>query len=464
MVGPVLVAADLAALGDEDLVALFRSEELQRRRREVLVARVVAEVERRGLHLDDGHRSVQAWCRSTGRWSPNEARAAHRLSKLLRRHGPVGDAAARGDVPVAQLHEIARGAANPRCGSEIDEVLTILLNEVSKLEYVDFRTLVRRWESYADADGAHRDAEETHERRRASIVEHDGVVTVTATFGALQGAAVAEIFRRFCDAQFRADWDQAKEELGDRVTKSHLARTDAQRRADALFAVFDKAACTARDAQQPEPLVNIVVDWDTFCDEVRLREQATSRTAGPGHVEDPPDARTDVHADRHAEGPDDVSGAAASSPTDDTAASGASATPRFDPRRRRCETASGAFVTPADAVDAALIGRVRRVVFDARGVVLDMGRRSRLFRGAAREAVLLSTTRCPGSGCLVHSGRQADHETPWGADGITATINGAPPCGHHNRLKNRGFRIERDDTGHWHTYRPDGTEVGESVH
>jgi hypothetical protein len=131
-----------------------------------------------------------------------------------------------------------------------------------------------------------------------------------------------------------------------------------------------------------------------------------------------------------------------------------------DPRARRCETSAGSFVPPADAVDAAILGHVRRIVFDRRGVLVDAGYRSRLFRGALREALMAASSRCPASGCLVHAGRQADHLRPWSERGPTDAANGATPCGHHNRLKNRGFRIERDDTGHWHTYRPDGTEIG----
>jgi hypothetical protein len=33
-------------------------------------------------------------------------------------------------------------------------------------------------------------------------------------------------------------------------------------------------------------------------------------------------------------------------------------------------------------------------------------------------------------------------------------------CPRHNRFKNRGYRTIRDPHGHWHTYRPDGTEIG----
>ena len=47
----------------------------------------------------------------------------------------------------------------------------------------------------------------------------------------------------------------------------------------------------------------------------------------------------------------------------------------------------------------------------------------------------------------------------WSDLGHTKPENGAPACGHHNRLKSRGFRAHRDADGIWHIYRPDGTEI-----
>lgn len=37
-------------------------------------------------------------------------------------------------------------------------------------------------------------------------------------------------------------------------------------------------------------------------------------------------------------------------------------------------------------------------------------------------------------------------------------------CDHHNPMKNKGYRTWRDADGLWHTYRPDGTELGWPVH
>ena len=39
--------------------------------------------------------------------------------------------------------------------------------------------------------------------------------------------------------------------------------------------------------------------------------------------------------------------------------------------------------------------------------------------------------------------------------------NGGPACGRHNRIKNRGYTVHRDDDGNWHVHRPDGSELTE---
>ena len=130
--------------------------------------------------------------------------------------------------------------------------------------------------------------------------------------------------------------------------------------------------------------------------------------------------------------------------------------------QRRCETASGHQLDPNDMLAAALTGHVRRVVFDTAGVVIDLGRRSRLFTGSSRDAVMLGDRWCLWPGCDLRTGRcQTDHTTPWATgNGPTSPNNAGPACGRHNRWKQHRYTTQRDPTGHWHTYRPDGTEIG----
>lgn len=290
-----------------------------------------------------------------------------------------------------------------------------LVNEAAKLEYDDFRQLVERWELLADTDGAHRDREANHRSRDAHLTVVDGAGYLDAQFGDIDGAQAQEIFERFCDAEFRTDWDQTTAVHGDKACASLMPRTPAQRRADAMMAIFLAAASAAPDAAPPEPVVNLVIDHHTFADllvELELLPERFRET---------------------------------------------------DPlvTQRRCETTSGVTVDPYAVVAAAIEGRLRRVVCNTAGVIVDQGRSRRLFTGRLREAVMMLTPRCIWPGCRVRSGRcQADHLHEWSADhGHTRTDNGGPLCGRHNRFKHHGYTVRRDGTGHWHTYRPDGTEL-----
>ena len=87
-----------------------------------------------------------------------------------------------------------------------------------------------------------------------------------------------------------------------------------------------------------------------------------------------------------------------------------------------------------------------------------LGRKQRLFTGSAREAALLQGTRCFWPGC----GRprtHIDHTIDWQHHGPTDPANAGPGCPRHNRHKNHGYTVWRDEHGRWHTIRPDDTEI-----
>ncbi len=233
--------------------------------------------------------------------------------------------------------------------------------------------------------------------------------------GVAAGAVIEEIFDRFCDTEFHADWDTGVARFGDRMNPALLERSHAQRRFDALLAIFNAAAASAGATGTVGPLVNVIVDQTTFEHHLATLAGAQVEPLDPATVTD-----------------------------------------------RRCETSTGHQLDPADVLAAALCGHVRRVVLDSAGVVIDLGRRSRLFTGAARDAVLLGDRWCLWPGCDLRSGRcQTDHTQPWSTDGPTRPGNGAPVCARHNRWKQHGYQTWRAPTGHWHTYRPDGTEIAQ---
>ena len=409
-----LLGDDLATLDGRELGERLQNIERLTRQLERVTIEVVRESDRRVVWAEDGHRSVRGWCRSMVNWS--YADTTHRLRSvtLLDDLGECGELLADGSLGVAQVRELARARANPRCGEQLVDAAEVLVPYAQSLPYEEFRRVVQRWEMLADVDGAHRDHDQVHEARTVSFEPVGESWQLRASGGAAQGASMREIFDAFCEAEFLADWDDAKARCGDNATASDLARTAGQRRFDALHALFLTAASVAPGSKAPEPQVNIVVDETTF------------EAALTAMLEDRP--LSDVIP------------------------------PVTDPTTRRCETLDGDPIDPYDAVSAAFIGHVRRVVFDSKSCTINLGVSSRLFRGLSRLAVWLQGTRCIWPGCgLRHC--QIDHTTPWGQSGVTDQDNAGPLCGFHNRWKTRGFHVWRDPEGHWHTYRPDHTEI-----
>ena len=91
-------------------------------------------------------------------------------------------------------------------------------------------------------------------------------------------------------------------------------------------------------------------------------------------------------------------------------------------------TQSGRRLHPDDAVNAALANHIRRVVYDSSGTVIELGRRSRLFRGSSRDAMMLLTM-CVWIGCdQPVAWCDADHSLGWKAHGATVPRNGQPLC------------------------------------
>ena len=413
------VVEHLSELDDGLLDGRVRELEIHRRRAIAEQALAIAAAEARQLHAVDGHHSMNSYLRATLNCSTAEASQWRRLAKLLDTVPGVSDALADGRIGVAQAHELARVRSNPRCGNRLAEVNSLLLEQAETLEFDDFRTCVRRWEMLADEDGAHKDCERSVESRNASAVPSGAGIDLHATGGdAVTAAELIAIFNAFIQAEFDKDQAARLTEFGDAAAGQSFARTGAQRRFDALSEIFRRAANAADESgRRVNITVNLLVDLRTFTE--TLVDHGLAPASALDEVIDPGLAH------------------------------------------RRCETTAGAPVHPDDVLAATVHGHIRRVVLDGVGVVTNMGRRRRLFTGAAREAAQLSARRCSRRGCTVPAELcDIDHVHDHAKGGPTDTINGDPECGGHNRQKNRGYTTIRDPrTGRVVHYRPDGTPM-----
>lgn len=393
------------ALSAEGLTDELRAIEAECRRLAARRAAVIVEAERRGTFRDDGHATARGWVRTTVNAPEADVVRWVRTARLTRDLPKVGEALADASVSEAVVGEIARAHTNPRCGGEIADLTDAFLTAGQMLAFPDFQAKVRNWIRLTDTDGAYRDADRANAHRNAWLQQSDGVLHGSIHGGGPAVGEAIEIFERYCQAEFATDCQN--------IANGGVGRSDPQRRFDAFIAMMRDAAACPASAVGPEPVVNIVCTEGLFED--LLAEAATGERPqrDPGEV--------------------------------------------FE---QRCETVRGIPVDPRTVLAAALIGSVRRVIVSSEGRVIDLGRRSRCFTGAAREAVLLLEQRCCWPGCTVPAGRcEADHTHPWAQLGPTSPWNGGPLCGRHNLLKQRGYRVWRDPHGIWHVYRPDGTEI-----
>ena len=410
-------------------------------------------IERSGLHRADGHASPKVMSRHANNLSPAEALRRDKARRMLRAMPLVAAAFAEGSIGPCQVDRITRTYANKRVRHDLEAQDANVAILAARESYETFDRRLTDWERLADEDGAGDRAERSHRDRNFSFHRNfDGSWRIEGGVGALQGAEMDAIHRRFVEREFEADWAEARSRLGNDATVADLRRTDAQRRADAALAAWKAGADT--QAGQPggsSVVTNIIIDKETMERELR-------RMCG----EDPgPDERAKTLL---GDAVNDLPLDASDPPGSAKSGGEASSADEAGPRRAgfACCTEDGHPLHPTEAVAAALLGHVRRVVIGANGVTLDMGRLRRLFDGPRRDAVMLSKRRCSWVGCLVPvSDCQADHLVGFNGpkQGSTCPDNGAPLCGRHNRLKERGFTLYRDERGHLHLLRPDGTEI-----
>jgi hypothetical protein len=389
---------------------LLRSLESCNRRLRAAQLRVQAELDASGIYAADAHASAKVMIRHCARLSPGAAAGRERGARMAQDLRDVREALERGVLGIDYFDLLARVWANRRVRDHMVDAQGWFLRIAARLPYRDFETEVRTWERLADDDGPEPANSRNHHNRDLRLAQDpvDLGWQWAGGCGAMQGAQMSEILDHFVSAERLADWEKARAELGEAATTTDLARTEAQRRADAIWQVFQDAAANP-DSVCPDVVHNIVWDADTITE--------LARRFGGGHPAP------------------------------------------LDPATSVCRTLDGVALDPSEAFASVFVDKLRRVVVDAAGVVIDLGR-ARRFTGGARLAVQLADSHCPWPGCEVPaSACEIDHSVDHARGGETHPHNGGPFCGRHNRHKQKRFAVWRDPSGVWHTYRPDGSEI-----
>ncbi|HVL04275.1 MAG TPA: DUF222 domain-containing protein [Acidimicrobiales bacterium] len=270
---------DPAVLCDGDSI-----QELHRclARLEAATTRASAAFESGGEWQADGARSASAWLARRCGLPSSTARRRMRLGRTLR-HLPVAEAAwLAGELGEAQVAALAR-ARTPATQEAMERDEETLVGEAMRLRFESFIRVLGYWCQHADPDGVEDDAASGRAARRFHLSQSfEHMWWGDLVLDPISGAILAKALSRIEDELFEADWAEARARLGDGATTSDLARTPAQRRADALVEMARRAGSAPADGRRPEPLFTVMVGYETFAG--RICQLANGSVVSPGSL------------------------------------------------------------------------------------------------------------------------------------------------------------------------------------
>ena len=274
-----LAAADPGSLADpESVQALHRALSAL----DAVTTRAVAAFDAGGGWAATGARTAADWLATRTRAPKKECRRRVALGRTLAHLPAFGAAWAAGDICAAHVRTVAavrRDATKDALAR--DEKL--LLDQALALRYEPYRRGVAYWEQLADPDGTDDDAERRRNRRDVWLTQSfAGMWFGRITLDPISGQIVATQHERIETELFHADWAEAKARLGRDPAVTELARTPAQRRADALVEMATRAGTAPADGRRPAPLFTVLIDWPTISG--RVCELASGAPLTPGSL------------------------------------------------------------------------------------------------------------------------------------------------------------------------------------
>jgi hypothetical protein len=294
-----------------------------------------------------------------------------KTARFVARHPQTAKALDAGDIAVPQVEMLA--VAAHRRDDLYDEHETELLDAAATVEVQDFPRVTRRWASLADDELARRDAGFAFEQRGFTL-------SPTTIGSAVSG---------FLDPEASAIVANTLDELQPPGGGADV-RTAAQRRADALVLLCERARGGDLPTSRPIAGAEVVLPYDLFVG------RALAELDGP-----------------------------------QCAIEGFGPIPRITAERILCDCALG------------------RVVMRGRSQLLDLGRRTRTVPDRLRRAITIRDEHCQFPGCRAPaSWCDAHHLLHWILGGETNPENLALLCRrHHVAVHEGGWKLERGPNG-----------------
>jgi Domain of unknown function (DUF222) len=223
----------------------------------------------------DGAKTAPAWIATRCRVPRAAAKRRVRLGRALRHLPDVADAWREGDISTDAAQAIA-SARRHRTESAMARDEAMLVAQAAEMGFEDFYRALSYWKQLADPDGADA-AEEDRKAARNVFLEasFSGMWLGQMTLDPVSGSIVSGELNRLEHDLFEADCAEARERLGRPARIDELARTSAQRRADALVEMATRSASAPADGIRPAPLFSVFVGYETLHGRICELENAT---------------------------------------------------------------------------------------------------------------------------------------------------------------------------------------------
>ncbi|MDZ7677185.1 MAG: DUF222 domain-containing protein [Acidimicrobiales bacterium] len=249
---------------------------------DAVTAAVAGRVEASRVWAEDGSKSASAWLgRAAGR-DRAETKGVFGRARALRDMPGTAAAHEAGELSARHVRLLARAQRiNPEVFAGDDEAWLVAQAQV--LGFDDFAKVVDYWCQCAAPDEVEDQARARYEARRARLTTGlDGMGHLEVDLDPVAHGLFAEALARIEQELWETDWAEARDRLGVDATKADLARSDAQRRHDALVEMARRSAATPAGARKPVPLITVHIDHDTLAG--RVCELSTGQVLTPGEV------------------------------------------------------------------------------------------------------------------------------------------------------------------------------------
>ncbi len=275
----VVQKVDSSLLGDEALTEAITELHRLQARIASAEAELVGAWDARRVWAGDGSKSGGAALAHRCMLPRAVAHGKVRLARRLRSMPLTAAALAAGEISVDHARALSRLNRPDTAAASADGEAN-LVDAAKNLSFAEFHRCVSYWDAAAAPDRT----EDHADRRRFHASEtFDDMVIGDFVLDPIGGTIFTEELRRIEHQMFLADWKDAEAVHGVNAIADKLARTPAQRRADALVEMARRSAAMPPGARKPAPLITVLVGYETFAGPVHEIAN-TGAVVTPGRI------------------------------------------------------------------------------------------------------------------------------------------------------------------------------------